>query len=394
MSDYQRFVSYLYTYQNNTKNRNCGFARVEIRDHLCRLDIHLKLPAYPFTPTLKVYVFVPSQEKLYGIFLGNASYQMGNVTGTFTFRDNNINNSSYCFSDLGGILIQSDTNLCFASAWKDINICPEQFVAYQKSEPHEARHSKDLETSLPNSNSEASLDQSKPESCESNAETTSSVSHETEIVSEPASAQETSQEPELTVEPALDTSSKEEHTSQLPNMEQNISEQSTPIEIQPTHTTEELQTDTNSESQAADLLAASTDSIKTLPTPKPDNFWETLLKTYPQQHLFFDDEIHNCVQLSPRDVPKISASGYPIANNAFFRHNCQSFQHFLIGKKENEGKTQYILAVPGIFNPKEQYMASMFGFPYFKSSQNSQFRNNCWGYWYRIIPEHWNYCHH
>ncbi len=423
MADYQRFVSYLYEYQRNTKSKNCGFCRVEIRDHNCHLEIHLKLPVYPFVPTLKVFVFFSTQDKLYGIFLGNASYQHGNVSGSFSFSDQNILGSGYKFSELGGILIQSDTSLCFGSAWKDIHIQPEKFVILEKKTSTQTNSSfrtssntNQTEHGLPSATAETPLAQSESESYEPDTEAPSAISIEAEILLESNTSpqtkmQGTSQRSELAKEtkysselPQQETLSETEqppqHSASEPSYQQSTihtAQTPQPTASEPSYQQSTIHTAQTSQHSAnklsePEIRAASTDTLKTSAPPQPDNLWEHILKSYPQCHQFFDDEIHNCVQLSPRDVQKITASGYPLGNNAFFKHNCQSFQHFLLGKKECSGKVQYIIAVPGLYNAKEQYMASMFGFPHFKPSQNSHYRNNCWGYWYRFIPEHWNQC--
>ncbi len=447
MANYQRFVSYLYEYQNNVKLKNCGFCRVELRDHNCRLEVHLKLPLYPFTPALKVYAFVPSNEKLYGIFLGNASYQQGNVSGTFLFSEKNIKESAYHFSQLGGIVIQTDTGFCFASAWKDLNINPEKFI-FQQNKPlqkivptKETLHG----LSFPTSAASPAPDKQNFESDQQDTQTVSSMSAEAENVSESTISQ--GKDTKCKVQEAEDFVSTEKDYQVSDNAGETCMSQTTEFQIPEDTQKSSLSpsTDTNNdttleknssqetlsetetistlhtentttlpdsseekiiskptpfpsnESEPA-LLAASTDSAYTKPRRNSDNFWETLLNSYPQCHPFFDDEIHNCVQLPSKDVHKIASVGCPICNNAFFRHNCQSSQHFLIGKKDcspnntcNE-KAQYILAVPGIYNPREQYMATMFGFPYFKQGQNSRGCNHCWGYWYRIIPECWGDC--
>ena len=45
MSDYRRFVSYLYEYRNGQKNQNCGFLKAELRNDLFRLEMHVQRPA-------------------------------------------------------------------------------------------------------------------------------------------------------------------------------------------------------------------------------------------------------------------------------------------------------------------------------------------------------------
>ena len=42
MSDYRRFVSYMYLYENNIKSMNAGFLKVECRQGQCRLNLSLK----------------------------------------------------------------------------------------------------------------------------------------------------------------------------------------------------------------------------------------------------------------------------------------------------------------------------------------------------------------
>lgn len=410
MADYKRFVSYLYAYQNNIKSKNSGFCRVELRDHNCRLEVYLKLPIHPFTPTLKVYAFVPSNQKLYGIFLGNASYQQGNVSGSFSFAEKNIQGSSYQFSQLGGIFIQTDIGVCFASAWKDFHIQPDQFVEYQKNSNEKISNEKISnekisnecniahapKTYFPIPNAETTPDQSQTESDQQNVETLSSIPDETEDISDTIlqdnyNYNETELPKEKTAEVTIKQETPEE-AQKNQTAEITIEQERVEVPKQVEHQTKDF----SKEESCAPLFAASMDSsCSKEKEDTTDNFWETILKTYPKCHPFFDDEIYNCVQLSKQDLHLLSSSGYPICNNGFFRHNYESFQHFLIGKKScnsSPDKAHYILAVPGIYNTKEQYMASMFGFPYFKCSQNFQYRNNCWGYWYRIIPEHWNHC--
>lgn len=367
MSDYQRFVSYLYEYQNNTKTRNCGFSRVEVRDHICHVEVHLKLPAYPFTPTLRVYVFVPAEGKLYGIFLGNATYMQGNVYGNFSFSDRNIQKTPYHFFDLGGILIQTNTDQCFGSAWKNITILPKQFV-FSPNIP--------TENSIPNPTSTMESDEPKT------ADIRSGSAYTTETES-PAQT-------ETDTKPQIDIQSEEEIQQQLSPEQENQPKQEI-LSEQESLSEQEISSEQESLSEQ-EIPSDTIDVKKAAAANKPDNFWESILKSYPQKQPFFDDEIHSCVQLSPKDMHKLNTSGYTIENNAFFRHGCQSYQHFLLGKKQWNDKSHYILAVPGIYNPREQYMAAMFGFPYFKAAQNPAFRSCRWGYWYRIIPEHWNDC--
>ena len=45
MSDYRRFIAYLYEYPNNRKGGCCGFVRVESQNGFCRMDFQIKSPS-------------------------------------------------------------------------------------------------------------------------------------------------------------------------------------------------------------------------------------------------------------------------------------------------------------------------------------------------------------
>ena len=297
MSEYQRFVSYFYEYCNNEKSKNCGFVRTEIRNHQCNMDIHLKLPIYPFTPIFTIYGFIPEKEQLAGILLGQGAYHHGLVHVVLSIPEKNIAETSYNVHDLGGLLIQCDTGQIFATAWKEAPIHPELFTPFSREEPISA----------------ASLEPP----CE-------------EIVPE-------SSETFVSTEDTL--SSSEEHPP-----EKNISQ-----------------------------------------TTIPWDTWGKIQHTYPHIQPFFDDEIHQCVKISTDDFPKLAEYGFFIDNNQFLSHGCHMYQHILLGKLDRKDSKDYILAVPGIYNEKECFLASIFGFPNFKPSRNPLIRPGQFGYWYRLL---------
>ena len=42
MADYHRFVAYIYEYVNGKKMQNTGFAKIELRNAICRIQIDRK----------------------------------------------------------------------------------------------------------------------------------------------------------------------------------------------------------------------------------------------------------------------------------------------------------------------------------------------------------------
>ena len=113
--------------------------------------------------------------------------------------------------------------------------------------------------------------------------------------------------------------------------------------------------------------------------------WKRLTESYPHVTPFFDEEIHNCLQLSPKDLSLLGSFGVSCGNNQFFLYGSHAFQHFLLGKMEHEDTICYILAVPGIYEERERLLANLFGFPYFKSARAKAAQPGHFGYWYRTI---------
>lgn len=146
LSEYQRFISYLYEYQNNQKSKNCGFSRVEIRNQQCRLEVHMKLPPYPFLPKLQVFAFVHENDQLLGIPLGNANCHQGTVYGRYMLPLKNIGGFPYSFEDLGGLLICTDNNQIFGTAWKETVLNPSLFTLAEDDSQIQAASVKEIET--------------------------------------------------------------------------------------------------------------------------------------------------------------------------------------------------------------------------------------------------------
>lgn len=314
MSEYQRFVSYIYEYQNHTRLQNCGFAKVEVRNSRCRLQIHMKLHTMPFTPVFQVYAFIPSDGQHIAVLLGKAAWQQGVVYADFMLPQQQIAQTPYGLKDLGGLYIQTEHGQLFATAWKDILIQPELFTVYTETPQIQAASI----PSAPEENAAVQLPGSDSQSLPENP----AITAENRTPSE-----------------EVQTSSFEADTAPAP---ENI-----PMESQ---------------------------------TP-----WQYFQDNYPHIHPFFDDTIHQCVRLSTEDIPKLTKLGIPMENNPFFQHGCHSYQHFLLGKAAESAPSEYVLAVPGMYDPWEQMAASVFGFPHFKPARTESIRYGQFGYWYRLF---------
>lgn len=340
MSEYQRFVSYIYEYQNHKKTRNCGFTRVEIREELCRLELHMRLPQYPFTPVFQVFAFVPTGMQLLGILLGNASYQQGTVYAQFYFPTQNINNQGYTTNELGGVLIRCDTGKVYATSWKDVPIDPENF--YLPTDESEQE-----ESMIPQITAASLHDEDSPVTPYQEDYPVSDLSG--------------------TLPDAL---------PQTPPVTPVDTDENASPNILTTPETD------NPESTSTDTLQENKDTI---PSKLFSPQWQEIQNRYPQIQPFFDDELQDCVRITLKDLPDLLRLSFPISNNAMLQYSYHTYQHLLLGRRITGNSTHYILGMPGIYNDKERTIASVFGYPYFKPARNDFFCPGQFGYWYQII---------
>ena len=130
MSEYKRFVSYVYEYRNGEKKHSCGFCRAEVRGSQCKLELHMKFSPFPYTPAFQVYTFTAGKERPVGIPLGEAAYTRGTVYGLFHLPARGIG-GRYDFQQLGGLIVQSDTGGLYATSWTDLPFNPENFLVQE-----------------------------------------------------------------------------------------------------------------------------------------------------------------------------------------------------------------------------------------------------------------------
>lgn len=97
---------------------------------------------------------------------------------------------------------------------------------------------------------------------------------------------------------------------------------------------------------------------------------------------FVDGEIPFCKKITLQDISM---------RNNFLLHGYENYQHLLVGKMPENN--QYILGIPGIYDPQERFMAGVFGFPNFKAARREGemlaaediAERPIFGYWYRLV---------
>ena len=117
LSEYRRFISYMYAYDNGIKNKNVGFAKTECRGETVKLWINLK-GAYSQEENYKVYFFVRRDGNIVGICMGDMVIKSG--MGQF-FAAEPLADIEIPFDDICGLYIGGKQGeRMFASQWDDM----------------------------------------------------------------------------------------------------------------------------------------------------------------------------------------------------------------------------------------------------------------------------------
>ena len=127
MPAYQRFVTYLFQYNNGEKGENCGFAKVEVRHGTCNLEIQVSCAA---GEPLQTYLYTRDSGKIVGVCIGEIPVQKGTGRNIFVFPEENLFQSPYGMGQMCGLYLTCGENSFIASQWDDEVTPWEDFVIY------------------------------------------------------------------------------------------------------------------------------------------------------------------------------------------------------------------------------------------------------------------------
>lgn len=116
MPGYQRFVTYMFRYENGKKMENCGFAKVEVRQQECRIQIQLKGITADKT---EVYLLNDNIDFPKGLFLGSMAVHDHMAGKVFGCSADHVNGTEYTISQIRGIYIVTGEDTFVASQWDD-----------------------------------------------------------------------------------------------------------------------------------------------------------------------------------------------------------------------------------------------------------------------------------
>ena len=421
MSDYRRFISYLYEYRQGAKAENRGFVRVESRSGTCTLEIHMKLPALSAGAQLSTYGFVRLDSSLGGILFHRSSTGNGFYDARFSTEANHMGGSEYPLEQLGGLLIFSENGHCYGTAWDEASIQVEQFAPLNLSAEDSPE---DLPEGLPSSEESSAANTVEASLA---AAFTPAPEEEplTEAASEPApQAFVPAPEEEPLTEAALEPEPKafipvpeEEQVTQASvplyrrsprsaGFRRNVSGQSTSRQTvsgqnnsrqgtrPQTAARQEPRPQTNPRQEASRQEPPQQEPpkqeafLQEAPGSRDwcaDPRWFQVQQRYPAMQPFPDDTICECVRLDLKDLPTLRRDGWTIGSNRFVLHGFYSHRHLLLGRLCGRDGCCYVLGIPGFYDRQEQFMANSFGFPCFHAAALQNTPGRTFGYWYRPI---------
>lgn len=134
MPQFKRFVAYLYYYENDTKEYLAGFARVEMRGGICRLEIHLKGTEYAGQEG-KVSLFIRREGKILAFPVGNMRLMSQSSDYSGRISDGELGDETCHIQDVCGILIQPADGNFYGSQWDNGEIHKEEIEMQAAEEP-------------------------------------------------------------------------------------------------------------------------------------------------------------------------------------------------------------------------------------------------------------------
>lgn len=117
MSEYKRWISYIYSYENGEKKNNIGYARIETRDMRVKVTVHINVLSVK--ESMKVYLYVRESGVIRGLLIGEIAMNGGVGEGSFITSAQSVADSTYGISDVCGLIVFYDNNKFYGSEWDD-----------------------------------------------------------------------------------------------------------------------------------------------------------------------------------------------------------------------------------------------------------------------------------
>lgn len=416
MSNYQRLISYIYTYEGRQKGKNVGFAKLETRNSQCRLTVNVKKVFSGGNP-LGVYLLAGDGEQRIGtLFLRNGSGEFRALLNA-----EQVEGSGRSLREFFGLSIHEAENgeCSYKTIWEDTAISAAETA---KAEPEgegagrgqeELRSGQEKEESEPEEENpeaakeepgagerQAETEKGEPEMQEEQLEAEQETEQETELKQQEEEAEEreglrdtllcqNSLTPERRAASALPSAAegRAERRSAAPRSRRRPDGGMSAREW-----AESLAAQRGLNRGCGADAFVRADERAFLPLHDLDDgcshqrMWARLRRKYPKILAFDYETGCEILTIKPQDIGLLPREAWIFGNNSFLLHGYYSYRYLILARLENpNGEPRYLLGVPGHYCSNEKYMASMFGFPDFIMSKKQPSGDDSFGYWYTDV---------
>ena len=411
MADYHRFVAYIYEYVNGKKMQNTGFAKIELRNAICRIQIHIQNIRMLDGKT-EVFGIVrqPKESRKNNpiiLLIGEGQTQGSGFDRRFTVPEEPFVEESCRFEQVCGIYIRSQSGRNWMTVFDDEPIAienlgkPEEIKA-ETDEENVKKSETDKEAVEENETDKENVGIKENEKSEKSTESEADQELQEENIN-PDITEHAKAEPEITAEEMQEEIFSKEVAEEIPekvpmkDISEKISEETFQKEVsekisqelqdavsqkeRPKETDEEIpQKETAGKSENEnEIRSAETENKCQGCEPGTDTRWNRATARYIHFQPVQDEKIEDAIRIQPSDLKILWQKGLRQGSNSFLMHGYYQHQHLMIGKNK-EGV--YVLGVPGFYGEKN--MAEMFGFPEFrkaKAEQRMGTEEQTFGYW-------------
>ena len=374
MTDYSRFIAYIYEYVNGIKQYNAGFTKVEVRNGICKLQLMIKNTGRE--SKVKVYGLVREDGWLLGILLGEGQTQRQRLDLRMMTDSEKIGGTDYPFRKITGLFIQGAEGRTYATAWDEEPIFLDKFVTELPEKEMEVQASEIEETEV----FEEIPRYEEPEaSGEAQRYEEPEVSGEAQRYEEPEMSGEAQRYEEIK-ESERKEGGKERQTWE----NEKVCEKSEAVE-RIEEEKKKIILEKNSEQCECNIIEEKNEIKSEKPKEemeKKSERWETIVHSFSRTDPFSDEEILECVQISPKDLMMVCQEEWRLGRNSFLLHGYYNYRHLILGRTKDD---RWILGVPGVYERQEHFVASRFGFAGFKPAKSNKAEERPFGYWCRVL---------
>lgn len=379
--DYQRLVSYIYSYPEGVKGRNVGFAKALVHQGQFKLNISLRGVKTDSPEMFGIYMMVTDGGYRL-IKLGECLVKVGQMEYSGVFNPDNINETGYGFKDICGLAVaREDARYdCMMSMWKDEDVTPDMLVFSGMDAKKQVEAGIVIKERMRQSDEE-----------EKRQETAESSVVRQEMAGYNAAMKERGQSESGGQQPVQSESAMLAGKSEMVQTKQIVVEEQQIVQTKQAEVAAESVTmpENIKAAGAAAKIPAETQHLQQKAhranATQTDPFQKLFVRA-DYIDAFDDDYFYDCIEVSPEKIKCLNQNEIDIAGNSFLLHGYYNFRHILFGRvRDNLDNTKYFIGVPGMYCNRERYMASMFGFNNFKKSHRSDYANPYFGYWYQEI---------